>query len=175
MLGPWKKCLKRVRMGPRACSLLVRTMPPFLAEHIFILIIFSFRFFEFQISRFLDFQIPGCQAEMARAQLRDGSAVAPDHKVGEIQGTRAIPSVSHQCKHCSRNKLNSCTYFFNTHHSRRPQIDDLDQDPHRGIAGHVTIVAGSGPTPSDPSRAAGPDQKSCTRQTEMPLLVSLNV
>ena len=29
--------------------------------------------------------------EIAGARLRDGSAVAPDHKVGEIQGARTIP------------------------------------------------------------------------------------
>ena len=49
------------------------------------------------ISRFPDFQIQGCQPEIARAfsavaplQLRGGSAVALDPKVGEIKGTREI-------------------------------------------------------------------------------------
>ena len=43
------------------------------------------------ISRFPDFQIQGCQPEIAGARLRGSSATAPDDKVGEVQGTRAIP------------------------------------------------------------------------------------
>ena len=53
---------------------------------------------------FLDFQVPDFQnlapgrawamlepSGPARALLRGGSAALPDHKVGEIQGTRTIP------------------------------------------------------------------------------------
>ena len=50
------------------------------------------------ISRSPDFQIPRSRPGPglgglgpARALLRGGSAALPDHKVGEIQGTRTIP------------------------------------------------------------------------------------
>ena len=43
------------------------------------------RFPDFWIFRFPDFHMAG------RPGAGNGSAAAPDHKVGEIQGTRAIP------------------------------------------------------------------------------------
>ena len=56
----------------------------------------NFIFADFLDSRFLDFKfsffhIQGCQTEIAGARLRSGPAVPLDHKVGEIQGSMAIP------------------------------------------------------------------------------------
>ena len=89
--------------------LLIRSLQTFWAEQICILIIsislffLDSRFLDFQIpgfpdswiSRFLDFQIPifpdsRLSARDSQRILCASSAVAPDHKVGEIQGTRRI-------------------------------------------------------------------------------------
>ena len=94
--------------------LLIQTLPTFWAERIRILRIFLFLIFfipNFWISRSPDCPIPRSRLRPglgglgpARALLRRGSAVGPrwlpDHKVGEIQGTRTIPSERHQCKPC---------------------------------------------------------------------------
>ena len=93
----------------------------------------SFRFlhfFELHISGFSDFQICGFSYSQISGfpdsqisgfpdsqistwpagggeQLRGNSVAALDHKVGEIQGTRAIPWEPHQCKPCLGNKMSS--------------------------------------------------------------------
>ena len=61
-------------------------------------IFFIFWIPNFWISRSPDFQIPRSRPGPglgglgpARALLRGGFAALPDHKVGEIQGTRTIP------------------------------------------------------------------------------------
>ena len=87
------------------CSYL--SLSIFRAQRLSILSIFIFVTFWIpgcQISKFLYFQIQGCQQEIAGPRLRDSSAVAPDHKVGEIQGTRAIPWEPHQCTPCMGNQ-----------------------------------------------------------------------
>ena len=75
-----------------------------------------FDFLDSQVSRSLDFQIPGftdsrLPAGMSRGQLageaRAFSAVAPDHKVQDIQGTRAILREPHQYKPCLGNSMHS--------------------------------------------------------------------
>ena len=100
------------KWGQEDFFLLIQTLPTFWAERIWILRSFIFSNFwipNFWISRSPDFQIPRSRPRPslgglgpARALLRGGSAVAPqwlrggsaalpDHKVGEIQGTRTIP------------------------------------------------------------------------------------
>ena len=66
--------------------------------HFEILYFFVFWIPNFWISRSPDFQIPRSSPGPglgglgpARPLLRGGSAALPDHKVGEIQGTRTIP------------------------------------------------------------------------------------
>ena len=60
----------------------------------------NFHFFDLLDPKFTDFQVPrftDSQTDAwagpgpASAPLRDTSATPPDHKVGEIQGTRTIP------------------------------------------------------------------------------------
>ena len=60
-------------------------------------IFYFFSFFRTQISGF-----PGLQIFKFPDQGLVGapSAAPPDHKVGEIQGTRTIPREPHQCKPC---------------------------------------------------------------------------
>ena len=90
--------------GAGSFFLRIQTLSTFWAERIFILRVLIFwilldpkfpdfqiqqfwisRFPDFWSSRFPDFHMAG------RPGAGNGSTAAPDHKVGEIQGTRAIP------------------------------------------------------------------------------------
>jgi len=80
-----EKMFKMVANGARSFLLLIRTLQPFWAERMCIRIIFNSG-----TCWVLDSKIPRFKALSQREPvLRDSSAVAPDHKVGEIQGTRA--------------------------------------------------------------------------------------
>ena len=85
------------KMGPNGpkWGLLIQTLPTCWAERIWILIIFVFFWIpNFWISRSPDFQKSGLGQEWAWPEPEIAgapSAAAPDHKVGEIQGTRTIP------------------------------------------------------------------------------------
>ena len=91
----------------RVFFLLIQTLPTFWAEQIWILRISVFFIFwipNFWISRSPDFPKSGLVQAWARlgrswagpgSEIAGGgggfSAAAPDHKVGEIQGTRTLP------------------------------------------------------------------------------------
>ena len=93
------------KWGQEDFLLLIQTLSTFWAERIWILRSFLFfLLFGSQISGFPGPQISkfpdqglgrlgpaGAPSATPPPQLRDTSATPPDHKVGEIQGTRTIP------------------------------------------------------------------------------------